>query len=483
MSLLWMMFLSVEAFAEKKTEKPALRFRDGKFRIAQLTDIHLHPGEEKSRLVPDTILAVLEAEKPDLVIMTGDIVTRKPALEGWETIVRMMRKADIPYTVLMGNHDFEALDEDSIYDILEAEPLFVGERGPEELKGHGNFVLPVGASDGSDKVASVLYCMDSGDYTDLPNSGHYAWLEWEQIAWYRNHSREFTAKNDGKPVPSLAFFHIAVPEYRNIDKTNGEMYGCNEDGSGVGAPDVNSGFLVSCLRMGDVMGMFVGHDHDNDYIGLQNGIALAYGRVSGFDAYGDLPRGARIIELAEGERRFDTWIATPRGRELLYLYPWGITGDDLNRTFLPAKTVNPKKQGLAYDYYEGVYKRMTDFPEAGEKVSEGVMKNFAVKNAPVKDHFAYDFKGYIYIPESDVYIFRVACDDGALLYIDGELVVDNGEAHSFSNLKKGKVGLEKGFHEIRVPYYENYMGEDLRITIESRRMKEQVIPDEMLFVR
>ena len=85
------------------------------------------------------------------------------------------------------------------------------------------------------------------------------------------------------------------------------MYGCSKEGSGVGAPDVNSGFLISCLEKGDVMGIFVGHDHDDDYIGLQNKIALAYGRVSGFNAYGDLTRGARIIELTEGKRAFKTW--------------------------------------------------------------------------------------------------------------------------------------------------------------------------------
>jgi hypothetical protein len=60
----------------------------------------------------------------------------------------------------------------------------------------------------------------------------------------------------------------------------------------------------------DVMGVFVGHDHDNDYAGLVKGICLAYGRATGFDAYGKLMRGARVIELIEGKRTFDTWIRT-----------------------------------------------------------------------------------------------------------------------------------------------------------------------------
>lgn len=455
---------------------------DGKFKIAQLTDIHLHPGDPKSNAVPDTILSVLKQENPDLVIMTGDIVTQKPAREGWQIIMDMMKKANIPYAVTMGNHDPEVMERDSIYDILLTDPLFVGEKGPEDLSGVGNFILPILASDGSRQVKSVIYCMDSGDYPQIPGNGSYDWLKWDQISWYRQHSQAFTDLNGGQPIPSLAYFHIAVPEYRNINQENANVYGCNKEGSGIGAPDVNSGFLVSCLEMGDVMGMFVGHDHDNDYIGLQNGIALAQGRVSGFNAYGDLPRGARIVELTEGKRQFDTWIATPNAKELLFLYPWGITGEDLKREYFPAKDVAPAKHGVAYTYYEGVYKQMSDFPLAGKKVEEGVKGNFNVKDAPKEDHFGYEFNAFIQIPEKEIYFFRMASDDGSQLYIDGQLVVDNGHAHSMSKWSKGQVSLEKGFHDIRVVYYENYMGEDLQITIESRKMEEQRIPDEMLFI-
>ena len=127
--VLWAAFC-LFACGEKPTSvNPKFRFNEnGKFKIAQLTDIHIHPGDVKSESVPDTILAVLAKEKPDLVIMTGDIVTRKPALQGWKLIMDMMKKANIPYAVTMGNHDPEAMDRDSIYDLLMTDPLFVGEK-------------------------------------------------------------------------------------------------------------------------------------------------------------------------------------------------------------------------------------------------------------------------------------------------------------------------------------------------------------------
>ncbi|GHT75371.1 hypothetical protein FACS189456_7200 [Bacteroidia bacterium] len=66
--------------------------------------------------------------------------------------------------------------------------------------------------------------------------------------------------------------------------------------------------------MGDVMGIFVGHNHQNDAIGLYREVALAYGRTGGADAYGDFERGARIIELYENQPRiFHTWIRVPSG--------------------------------------------------------------------------------------------------------------------------------------------------------------------------
>lgn len=48
--------------------------------------------------------------------------------------------------------------------------------------------------------------------------------------------------------------------------------------------------------------VFSGHDHKNDYAGLWQDIELVYGRVSGWSAYGELPRGGRLIEvnLADG---------------------------------------------------------------------------------------------------------------------------------------------------------------------------------------
>jgi hypothetical protein len=48
---------------------------------------------------------------------------------------------------------------------------------------------------------------------------------------------------------------------------------------------------------------------------------LGYGQVSGADAYGNFPRGSRIVELQEGSRGFKTWIRTADGVMDRFDYP------------------------------------------------------------------------------------------------------------------------------------------------------------------
>ena len=81
------------------------------------------------------------------------------------------------------------------------------------------------------------------------------------------------------------------------------------------APVLNTGMYAAMLLNGDVMGVFTGHDHGNDYVALYNGIALAYGRFSGGKTtYTKTSAGARIIELQEGKRGFVTYIRLAGGK-------------------------------------------------------------------------------------------------------------------------------------------------------------------------
>ena len=81
---------------------------------------------------------------------------------------------------------------------------------------------------------------------------------------------------------------------------------------------------------GDVMGIFCGHDHDNDYTVMHHGILLGYGRFTGGNTeYNHLKNGGRVIVLKEGKRGFDTWIHQREGEILdKTTYPDSYVKDD-----------------------------------------------------------------------------------------------------------------------------------------------------------
>lgn len=463
-------------------QAPELRFHDnGRFKIVQFTDLHWAPGLPSCEQTTATIGHLLQTEKPDLAVLTGDVVTATPCREGWTSIIGIFDKARVPFTVVMGNHDAEQqVTRRQIYQWLSQSPYFVGETGPDDIHGCGNFVIPVKGSR-SDAPAALIYGFDSNDYPENTLTfGHYDRVRYDQIRWYRRQSRQFTAANQGQPLPALAFLHIPLPEYAQVIGENTTIGHGNRGKSRI-SPVLNSGLFSSMDDMGDVMGVFAGHIHSFDYIGTHYGIALGFGRATGSEAECPIERGGRIIELVEGAFRFDTWIGTPSGTEMYYYYPSGLSSlDEENLAYLPALSVAPEARGVDYTYYEGNYRNTSQLTPATE-VKRGTLPNFSIREAAVKDYFGYAFHTWINIPERGVYRFYTYSDDGSKLSIDGQVVVDNDGSHS-ARYASGKVALEAGFHDLRLLYFESYMGEELEVGIASRNRPEALVPDSMLFL-
>lgn len=95
-----------------------LSFQNGKFKIVQFTDLHWTSGSPKCAETERTIRTILKSENPDIAILTGDIVTEAPAINGWMSVVEIFNNAKVPFVVTMGNHDAEHMAKDSIYDLL-----------------------------------------------------------------------------------------------------------------------------------------------------------------------------------------------------------------------------------------------------------------------------------------------------------------------------------------------------------------------------
>ena len=292
-------------------QKPELKFgADKTFKIVQFTDVHWIYNDSRSDIAGERMNEVLDAEEPDFVIYTGDLIFGKPAKESLLKALEPVITRKIPFAVTWGNHDDEqGMSRQELFDLIKDIPNNLTST-VQGITGVTNFVLPVKSADGK-KESAVLYVFDSNSYSTLPKKvvDGYGWIALNQIDWYTKTSKELTAKNGGQPLPSLAFFHIPLPEYHEaVLDEKAYLVGTRKEVAC--APKINTGLGASMLQAGDVMGVFVGHDHVNDYVVNWRGILLGYGRYTGGSTvYHDIPQGngARIIELTEGKRAFKTW--------------------------------------------------------------------------------------------------------------------------------------------------------------------------------
>ena len=293
-----------------------LRFNSNhKFKIVQFTDVHWIYDDPKSEEAAERMREVLDAERPDLVVYTGDIIFAKPAAPALQRALEPAIERGIPFAVTWGNHDDEQ-------DMTRAElSAYIKDmKGnltlhTEGISGQTNYTLSVKSSDGR-RDAAVLYIFDSHSYSKIERVKGYDWIKHDQVAWYIEQSKAFTAKNGGAPLPALAFMHIPLPEMRDMTQ-NQNIYMVGTRKEMVCAPEINTGLATAMLSAGDVMGLFVGHDHVNDYVVDWYGILMGYGRFTGGKTvYHDIPQGngARVIELIEGSRDIHTWIRIKDGK-------------------------------------------------------------------------------------------------------------------------------------------------------------------------
>jgi hexosaminidase len=135
-------------------------------------------------------------------------------------------------------------------------------------------------------------------------------------------------------------------------------------------------------------------------------------------------------------------------------------------------------KGISYIYYEDTV--LSAFSIKAKDTRNGIVSNFRLPKDIRHNFFGISFTGYIQIAEDNVYTFYTQSDDGSVLFIDNELIVNNNGCHWWEE-KNGKVALKKGLHLIKVNYFQAKYGYSFGVNIESNKMRKQQIPDDMLF--
>jgi hypothetical protein len=72
--------------------------------------------------------------------------------------------------------------------------------------------------------------------------------------------------------------------------------------------------------------------------------------------------------------------------------------------------------------------------------------------------FAIKYEGTFEVPKDSNYTFKLVSDDGAVLYVDNEKVVDNDGVHA-SKDATGRKALKAGKHQLRLEYFQAKKGQ------------------------
>lgn len=292
------MMLTLFAGCGKTTEE-IVRAEDTVYSVLQITDVHILNDEKKDEKAFRDITKMVDAAKPDLIVITGDITSEADNLTAIKTFGAFMEKLEIPWAFVYGNHDAEGdADKDAIDEYLLSLEYCVYERGDPAITGHGNYYRNV--TDASGKPIMTLFMMDSNMYDEA--NGGYDHFHEDQIEWYKNTVQSIAEETNGdasKVVPSLAFFHIPMQEFKTAydaaKKDGGKLFGYRfEDEC---PPSQDDQMFETMVELGSTKGVFVGHDHMNNYEVEYSGIRLCYGLSCDHNIYLVPMRGGNLINI------------------------------------------------------------------------------------------------------------------------------------------------------------------------------------------
>ena len=289
---------------------------EGEFRILQLTDVHLGGSAlcyDKDLLALQAVYALLEATRPDLVVVTGDL-TYPVGLSSFsfnntapvQQFAAFMRNTGIPWAFAYGNHDTESYAATSAAELQDLYKSLSWDTShtllypyvQPEIFGRNNQLIELRRGDGS--LNHAIFVMDSNAYTG-EGFNQYDYIHDDQVQWYRDQILRMK-RDEGRNVPSLVFFHIPLHEYQTAydlyEQGSTEVtYYFGVKGQEVGSSEHPSGMFAAAKELGSTTGIFCGHNHLNNYSIEYEGIRLTYGMSIDYLA---TPGIARMTEQRGG---------------------------------------------------------------------------------------------------------------------------------------------------------------------------------------
>lgn len=274
------------------------------FKLLVTSDLHLEDDPKKRKKTMQMLANNICTNRPDLVVLNGDIVLSKFQPLDVMQFAQFMERTGIFWTIVFGNH--EAREEKGYFKFLLMKNVCsykhcLARLGREELYGYGNYHVNILKN--AEELMQVLFMFDSGrDIRDEYRVEHgvpadingYDFIKNNQIQWYKEKLSILREKYGS--FKSMIFMHIPIPEYKEaIEDTPDEngvfnftdrckvMYGKAYES--VGCSPFNSGLFTVAKEEGSTQAFFSGHDHVNDFCVQYDGIYLIYDQTGGYETY------------------------------------------------------------------------------------------------------------------------------------------------------------------------------------------------------
>ncbi len=280
-------------------------FSDEDFTVVLATDLHVDMDNNLINKCFSMLVKHLQDVKPDLLILTGDIIVTEYQQIDCVQFARMMEELGIYWAFVFGNHEARAEKEFHKFFMLKNLTRYehcLSKFGPSELFGYGNFFVNI-MKDEKTVLKSFAFFDSGRDTTEehLKEHGYpvdvkgYDFIKKGQIEWYKNHIE--TLKKEYGEVKSMIFMHIPIPEYKEVmdfdenaepiptgvpsgkaEVLFGEMH------ESIGCSPHNSGLFEEARALG-AEAFFAGHDHVNNFHAVYKGVHLIYVQAGGYEGY------------------------------------------------------------------------------------------------------------------------------------------------------------------------------------------------------
>ncbi|KZV79965.1 Metallo-dependent phosphatase [Exidia glandulosa HHB12029] len=340
--------------------KPKVTFaRDGSFKLLVFSDLHFgeNPwdwwGPEQDANSTRLMRRVLADERPDYVVINGDLITgentfRENLTKLIDEIVAPLNEVGVPFSSTHGNHDnnINITHAEEIQREQKVAPRSYTRFAPPGVggdQGPGNYWVPIYKHASDPAPALVLWFFDS--QAGIAKNSTFEnqiplndWVDQSVVGWMESEiALQNKAWGPATERGAIAFVHIPPHIVESLQQTLNSTQdpGLNADELGEGSTQSSWSFettgndgpfwdaIANQTLLPNLHAVVSGHDHGNEWCkrsgpSPSQDIVFCFAKHSGYGGYGQAEwgYGVRMFKFAPGSdvrRSVDTWIRLEEG--------------------------------------------------------------------------------------------------------------------------------------------------------------------------